>query len=114
MAISDNIREVYEKIKREYGTGKTPTGNKVRKKSVAAIMAGASSEEWKDYMKLFAKNEAELARLMPEPNPKNKRDIARRNLARAYLVGNGPCGADSVTGAPLDYGIGNVLDSNNK
>ena len=120
MAISDNIREVYEKIKKEYGTGKTPTGNKVRKKAYAAIMKGSNSNEWKDYMRLFAKNDTELAKLMPEPESSSgsgsgsgsgySTDAGRRNLARVYLLGNGPCGPESPTGAPLDFGVGTVLD----
>lgn len=118
MAISDNISEVMDKIQQEHGTGSTPTGDEVRRKAYAAIMKGANSNEWKDYMRLFAKNETELAKLMPESESGSgsgsgsgyNTDVGRRNLARVYLVGNGPCGADSVTGAPLDFGVGTVLD----
>ncbi|MDQ4123189.1 MAG: hypothetical protein M3209_17265 [Acidobacteriota bacterium] len=121
MAISDNIKEVMEKIRQEHGTGSTPTGDEVRRRAYAAIMKGANSNEWKEYMRLFAKNEAELAKLMPEPESNsgsgsgygsgyNNNDAARRNLARVYLLGNGPCGGDSPTGAPLDFGVGNILD----
>lgn len=110
MAISDNIKKMNDKIREEAKAGKRTTGNKIRKKAMAAIMDGCNSESWKDYMRLFAKDEYELAKLMPEPNPNNKKDIERRNLSRVYLVGNGPCGADSPSGSPLDFGIGTTLD----
>lgn len=110
MAISDNIKKVNDKVRAEVTAGKRTTGNKIRKKAMAAIMNGCNSEEWKDYMRLFAKSDDELAKLMPEPNPGNKKDIERRNLARVYLVGNGPCGADSPHGAPLDFGVWDTLD----
>ena len=120
MAISDNIREVMAKIQAEHGSGSTPTGDDVRKKAYAAIMKGANSNEWKDYMRLFAKNDTELAKLMPEAESSSgsgsysgsgyNNDLSRRNLARVYLLGNGPCGAESPNGAPLDFGVGTVLD----
>ena len=118
MAISDNIKEVMAKIQQEHGTGSTPTGDEVRRKAYAAIMKGSNSNEWKDYMRLFAKNDAELAKLMPESQSGSgsgsgsgyNTDVGGRNLARVYLVGNGPCGAESPQGAPLDFGVGTVLD----
>ena len=120
MAISDNIREVMDKIQQEHATGSTPTGDEVRRRAYAAIMKGANSIEWKDYMRLFAKNEAELAKLMPERESSSgsgsgsgsgyDNEVSHRNLARVYLLGNGPCGSDSPTGAPLDFGVGTVLD----
>jgi hypothetical protein len=110
MAISDNIKKIEEKIKGEYGGKQTPTGRELRVKAVAAIFAGANSEEWKDYMRLFADNEDELAKLMPESNLKEDPQIADRNLARAYLVGNGNCGAESPIGVSLSFGVGTKLD----
>ena len=110
MAISNNIQEIEQKITSEFGSSNTPTGDEIREKAVAAIFQGADSKEWKNYMQLFAKTEDELAKLMPEPNPNNDSEIAGRNLARAYLVGNGNCGAESPLGAPLSFGIGATLD----
>jgi hypothetical protein len=110
MAISNNIQEIEDKITNEFGSSNTPTGNEVREKAVAAIFEGANSKEWKNYMQLFAKTNDELAKLMPEPNPNSDREITGRNLARAYLVGNGNCGAESPSGTPLSFGIGTTLD----
>lgn len=116
MAISDNIKEVMKKIKDEDGTGSTPTGDELRLKSYAAIMNGSNSNEWKEYMRLFAKNEDELAKLIPQYDSNSgsgeayNNDISSKNLACVYLVANGCCGAESPKGAPLDFGVGNVLD----
>jgi hypothetical protein len=110
MAISDNIREIQDKINNEFGSSNTPTGDELREKAVAAIFEGANSAEWNNYMQLFAKTDDELAKLMPEPNPNSDQEISDRNLARAYLVGNGNCGAESPSGAPLSFGIGTTLD----
>lgn len=114
MAISDNIQEVIDKINAEHGTGSTPTGDEVRRKSYAAIMKGANSAEWRDYMQLFAKNDQELTKLMPEPDSASAQEnfdgASLRNLARVYLLGNGPCGADSPSGQPLNFGVGRILD----
>ncbi len=101
--IRSKIEALSEKIKSEGPLGKT--GKALREKAVTLILKNAGSPEWKDYMKLFGFNEDELHKLLPDKNTK-------KNVALAYLVGNGPCGAAS-TDAPthaLMFGITDALD----
>jgi hypothetical protein len=83
-----------------------PVSDAVENGSRAAIFGGRASNEWKEYMKLFAdpKIPAELGRLVPpqpDPNP-------TREKARAYLVCNGMCGM--TTGENLGDHIEDNLD----
>lgn len=61
-------------------------------------------------MQLFAKDETELAKLRPQANASEDNEIAAKNVARAYLVGNGNCGAESPMGMPLSFGVEDILD----
>lgn len=111
--ILDNIQVKINTIKDERASspdGKTSaTGNDVQQKAIAAIHGGAA--EWAQYMKLFAGQEGSanfprlLARLIPTDGT-HANDAMR--TARAYLVGNGVCGA--ITGDGLDREVTIILD----
>lgn len=107
MAISDNILEVMKKIRVEKKNGSTATGDDLQLKAVAAITKGSSSNEWEQYMNIFANDASELAKLKVEDDA--SADAAKRNLSRSYLVGNGNCGAET-TGYILYYGVEDNLD----
>ena len=88
--------------------GNTGLGDQVRARSLAAITAGAGTDEWRQYMEMFSNptNPDELARLLPTDGS----DIdPAMNQARTYLVGNGTCGADT-TGHRLIEGVWDTLD----
>ena len=72
---------------------------------MATILGAAAA--WEDYMKMFAKDGAELNRLQAEPNTDENFE---KNLARSYLVGNGNCGAASPGGTEYLFGVTDTLD----
>jgi hypothetical protein len=106
--IRTKIEALSEKIESEGPKGKT--GKALQKRAVALILKNAGSPEWEDYMELFGFSQSELKKLMPD----KKKD--KKNVALAYLVGNGPCGGASTdvptTGEPygLMFGVTDDLD----
>jgi hypothetical protein len=119
LSIRDNIKRIEEKIRQEKADSgdlqTSETAQKIQKLAVAAIIGGAA--DWEPYMKIFATDENDkldedaLQRLRPEPNTE---EAFERNTARAYLIGNGNCGPNSVDvpTAGMDFGVGGNLDSN--
>ena len=108
MSIEKNIENKQDAINAERAasaTGNSEIANGLQVKAAAAVYGG--TPEWDDYMKEFAKTSDEMARLQPEttslPN-------SERNLARAYLIGNGICGPASFGGVALSFTVGNKLD----
>lgn len=99
--IEANILAVKQKIIDE-GPG-SETSIRLRRKALDAINGG--SVEWVTYMKEFATNADELARLIPTDG--SHTDLAM-NDARAYLVAKSPCGTDTVT--TFEKTISAVLD----
>lgn len=107
--IWDEIQKKIKQIEDEHANTHRPTGDEVGSKAIAAILGGPG--EYAAYMNLFTGgDQANLIKLMPEANPSNDQQITKRNRSRAYLLGNGPCGADSPSGVPLDFGVEDVLD----
>lgn len=104
MSIRTNIEEVMEQIGGDNGE---TVGGEVQKQSVQAIKAGEGSPEWKEYMSRFAKDENQLARLLPTDDTKGDYEM---DVARAYLLGNGTCGAETTRFHLLD-GVGDKLDN---
>ena len=97
MAIDDNIRHIQDLMFAEQlalqndQNAPTPVSNDVRGKARAAIHGGVV--QYVQYMKLFATNDEELARLLPLEDPID----AVREEARAYLIRNGVCGHGTGT-----------------
>jgi hypothetical protein len=114
--IENNIKRIKDIIRAEQEASPSgrdsTTANDLQEKAVAAILGGAA--DWEPYMKVFATDENEvldtaaLARLKPEPNTDEA--AVKRNKARAYLIGNGNCGPNSVLGQSMDFGVGSLLD----
>lgn len=101
MSIRKNIEDVMKAINSD-----PKVGVDVQAKAVAAIQAGAETSEWEAYMQMFAKDPAQLARLLPTDDTAG---VPEMDLARANLVGNGTCGAET-TGFHLIDGVGDTLD----
>ena len=94
MAISDNIRKKAEAIEDERvnnPNGPFPIASEVQKKATDAILGGTG--DWVTYVRLFAVNGPELARLIPTDGTTDH----DRRQARAYLAANGMCG-ETTTG----------------
>lgn len=117
MPISANIQEVIDTITQQLEASEDGTTSAaaadLHKRAVEAIHSGrqvqAEGEEpppWVRYMSLFAKNEDELARLIPTDGTEN--DPVKRD-ARAYLVANGTCAPGTVMRL-LDF-VTNKLDA---
>ena len=101
MSIRSNIEAKASAV----GGGNTALGDEIQEKAVTAMKAGQGTAAWQTYMEMFSTNATELARLMPTDSTL---DIPSFDLARAYLVGNGVCGA-ATTGDLLNF-IDDKLD----
>lgn len=88
-------------------------GGKLKRAAIKAIMGGIGSDDWKAYMSLFADNVDQLNRLTVR-KPDEDAWLAE---ARAYMVANAVCGADSTTRTSLrvdddiDDGVSNAADA---
>ncbi len=93
MPIDENIKEVADAIhaeriaKQNNPQAPTPVSDDVQSKAIKAILGSVT--DYVSYMQLFAKDDAELARLIPTDGTTDD----ARQLARAYLVRNGMCGS---------------------
>ena len=78
---------------RDHGTPPGLLGKQLSLAAVAAITNGIKSEDWKQYMSLFADNAAQLERLtVPKPT-----DEDYLPLFRAYIVSNAVCDITTTT-----------------
>jgi len=109
MAISDNVREMAEKIDDEVNTHppdannlRSPTAREIHALATNAILGGM--QDWVAYMTKFAKTPEELARLIPTDGTTDD----HYRSARAYLVANGMC-TDETT-PHMQMRVGNDLD----
>lgn len=83
-----------------------PFSEQVKNASVDAIMHGIESQQWKDYMSLFADNAEQLTRLtVIQAN-----DPSYLPQFRAYIVSNAVCGG--FTGTRTHLNIDNRIDLN--
>jgi hypothetical protein len=108
MSILENIKKIKADFKESQEQGRDfPLAMEIQAKSVEAIIGGADSEAWVEYMKIFASPDdpQQLARLIPTDHTENDPE---KRLARAYIVGNGPCGPITLT--KLDFTVNDTLD----
>jgi len=91
MSIRDNIQEVSERVADEkLNNPPSQTALLLHKLATNAILGG--TEDWVNYMKMFAKTPDELARLIPTyPDPDDEAERETLRSARAYLAANGMC-----------------------
>lgn len=82
----------------------------LKQSAIKAMMGGIGSEDWKAYMSLFADNADQLTRLTVQ----KENDEPWLLEARAYIVANAICGADSTTQTSLrvDALVDDNLDPN--
>ena len=69
-------------------------GEKMQNLACTAVAQGINSRVWSDYMRLFASNPAQLARLNGEEAAFNKTTWGLK--ASAYMVANGCCGSETT------------------
>ncbi len=108
MSIGKNIVDKQSAIEAQRAaspTGDSTIANDLQVKASAAVHGGTA--EWTNYMREFAKTTDEMGRLQPDTNDLPS---SPRNLARAYLIGNGVCGPASPGGTELSYTVGDTLD----
>jgi hypothetical protein len=101
MSIRSNIEEMMGKVKDD-----SSVGVELQAKAVDAIKSGQGSADWEVYMSLFATTPQQLSRLLPDDETEG---VFRMDVARACLVGNGTCGAET-TGSNLLDGVNDILD----
>lgn len=73
-------------------------GKKLGNLAMTAIEEGIKSDAWREYMKHFANNETELARLTT-PELDGEKDYLPQ--FRAYIVSNALCDAGTDTNTPI-------------
>lgn len=88
MSISKNIKDKSDDIHMErlahpMPQDPHPIADEVKNKAISAILG--TPDDWTTFVTMFAKNEAELALLMPSNNPVKRE-------AQAYLAANAMCG----------------------
>lgn len=117
MPIKESIQAVIDRILEELAaTGSSATGDEVERRAIDAVIAGQGNPAagqitpaWRRYMEFFSGdpiNPAHLARLLPSDGTHSNADMQKE---RAYLVGNGVCGATTTDGT-LDGGVTDNLD----
>jgi hypothetical protein len=103
MTIRANIEAKIVEMQQEveaHGSAGGDVSRQVKEGAINAIMGGAA--DWVAYMKLFANNPDQLARLIPSDGTED--DLDKRE-ARAYLVSNAICAPGTATNL-----IDNVFD----
>lgn len=81
--------------------------------SIAAIIGGMQSPEWRTYMLQFVDKDGEgneidprqLRRLMATDGTAGDPDL---DLHRVYMVSNGPCGPNSPDGLGFDFAVESI------
>jgi hypothetical protein len=110
MPLIDSIQRIINKILEEMAaTGTSETALEVERRAIGAVTAGQGdpgqiTPQWKFYMEFFSGdpiNPDHLARLLPSDDTHGNADMQKE---RAYLVGNGVCGA-TTTDTTLDGGV---------
>ncbi|MBC7911385.1 MAG: hypothetical protein H7Y30_12840 [Pyrinomonadaceae bacterium] len=100
MKILENAREVSKAV-----IDSADVGEALKNAAIKATIGGIESPEWENYMKIFADNDKQLARLTTVDTQN-----AWVNESIAYLVSNAICGA-ATTGS-LTQRIDPNLDEN--
>ena len=108
MSIKENIEGVIkiledERIAINDLSKPHPLSDEFRGKATRAITGSAA--DWVIYMKQFAKDDQQLARLIPTDG--TEKDVIK-NTARAYLAANGMCAPG--TGRNLGINVTGKLD----
>lgn len=101
MTIRANIKAKKKAMLNEVGETEKPVSTQISQMGLLAIDRGKGSPEWNNYMALFAEpgNQKQLDRLLAKDDTAGMEEM---NLARAYLVADGPCTPDTV----MNFGNG--------
>jgi hypothetical protein len=94
MTIRNKVLAVKSKLLEEFISGDHTFSSDIQEKALAAINTPPGSPERREYMRMFAENDAQLKRLMAEDGTDG--DLAM-NRARSYLLADGPCGTETST-----------------
>ena len=99
-SIFENAGKIHVAVVKDKETKKSDLALALSTLAVKAITKGPGSQEWKDYMSLFADNDEQL-RLLTEPKLGEGEGEAKEEFyltkARAYLVSNAVCAAGTNT-----------------
>lgn len=110
MRITDKIKAIRRAIRANPGGA---TDIMIQEQSVAAILHGMSSAEWRTYMSNFKSNDAQLNRLIGQ-DPVFMNDPTQWGpKILAYIAGGGPCGGGTALSLPdqMDIGFKALLDN---
>jgi|SRR4030095_6213787 myo-inositol catabolism protein IolC len=108
MTILKNLQKVHTAVVVDTFKGAPlRLGDRIMKLALTAVEGGIGSDEWKDYMSLFADNAVQLARLRGTDG--NNKDYLKQ--FRAYIVTNAMCDAstDTKTGFRVDERIDELI-----
>jgi hypothetical protein len=81
-------------------------GNQLKYDAVDAIMFGVDSPQWEKYMRHFAENKEQLARLTLNDDMQENSDV---RSSCAYIVANAVCGTQ--TGTQTYKLVNSVIDA---
>jgi hypothetical protein len=104
MSIFKNLQKAHAAVAKDtFNSG--DLGIRIGQLAVQAVIKGMDSQQWKDYMSLFADNEAQLNRLtvatLDEPSYLPQ--------TRAYIVSNSIC--DAATGVKTHNNVDLRIDN---
>ncbi len=107
--IVQNIQKVQTAMTKQ--AVKEPLGILLKQAAIAAIKAGAGTDERKTYMAMFADNDAQLDRLTKKVDTEDEKWLSE---VQAYLISNSVCFPDTGTqtgNGILDSDLKNSVDN---
>jgi hypothetical protein len=96
MSILQKLIETRDKLVQDEKNGIKITGERLKALAVAAILGGAKSKAWDTYMRQYAENPEQLARLKLADDFSKVQDWMPEMAA--YTVANATCGGGTGTG----------------
>jgi hypothetical protein len=110
--ILENIGQIHVAVVKDKETRESKLAQALSALAVKAIMGGLGSPDWREYMSIFADNEAQLS-VLCEVQPDEPED-SYLPQSRAYIVSNAVCsaGTNTATTNNVDRAIAKAVTNN--
>jgi hypothetical protein len=108
--IFENVGQIHIAVVKDKETKQGVLAQTLSTLAVKAIMGGLGSAAWKEYMSIFADNDAQL-KLLTETTEDEDEYLPK---SRAYIVSNAVCaaGTNTATTNGVDRAIGDQVANN--